>query len=147
VLQLERLLCSLLLLPLSVLLTNHRLPCLPHIAVPALAGRTALQAYTDFMAAFRDAFSELLGSVVTDADIGLGPRGEYRYPSTPLDSRWNFPGIGEFQVRMASLQIIKLVVYVPTDAAVAWFISQWQQQRCNCPAYIRRQQQGLLPAY
>lgn len=65
--------------------------------VPALAGRTALQAYTDFMAAFRDAFSELLGSVVTDADIGLGPRGEFRYPSTPLDSRWNFPGIGEFQ--------------------------------------------------
>jgi beta-amylase len=50
------------------------------------------------MAAFRDTFSELLGSVVTDADIGLGPRGEYRYPSTPLDSRWNFPGIGEFQV-------------------------------------------------
>lgn len=70
------------------------------IAVPALAGRTALQAYTDFMAAFRDAFSELLGSVVTDADIGLGPRGEFRYPSTPLDSRWNFPGIGEFQVGM-----------------------------------------------
>jgi beta-amylase len=52
------------------------------------------------MAAFRDTFSELLGSVVTDADIGLGPRGEYRYPSTPLDSRWNFPGIGEFQVGM-----------------------------------------------
>jgi len=25
--------------------------------------------------------------------------GELRYPSTPLDSRWNFPGIGEFQVR------------------------------------------------
>jgi beta-amylase len=63
-----------------------------------LAGRTALQAYTDFMAAFSTQFSSLLGSVVTDADVGLGPLGELRYPSTPLDSRWAFPGIGEFQV-------------------------------------------------
>jgi beta-amylase len=68
-------------------------------AVPALGGRTALQAYTDLLVAFRDQFCGLLGSVVTDADIGLGPMGELRYPSTPLDSRWNFPGIGEFQVR------------------------------------------------
>lgn len=68
-------------------------------AVPALGGRTALEAYTEVMAAFRDEFSQLLGTVVTDADIGLGPKGEFRYPSTPLDSRWNFPGIGEFQVR------------------------------------------------
>lgn len=65
--------------------------------VPVLAGRTALQAYTDFMAAFSTQFSSLLGSVVTDADVGLGPLGELRYPSTPLDSRWAFPGIGEFQ--------------------------------------------------
>lgn len=50
------------------------------------------------MSGFRDKFSHLLGTVVTDADIGLGPKGEFRYPSTPLDSRWNFPGIGEFQV-------------------------------------------------
>lgn len=66
--------------------------------MPVLAGRTALQAYTGFMTAFRDEFRGLLGSVVTDADIGLGPRGELRYPSTPSDSRWAFPGIGEFQV-------------------------------------------------
>lgn len=67
-------------------------------AVPVLGGRTALQAYTDLMVAFKAQFSELLGVVVTDANIGLGPKGELRYPSNPLDSRWNFPGIGEFQV-------------------------------------------------
>eukprot|EP00878_Enallax_costatus_P015741 GHUV01016492.1.p1 GENE.GHUV01016492.1~~GHUV01016492.1.p1 ORF type:complete len:165 (+),score=12.69 GHUV01016492.1:66-560(+) len=72
-------------------------------AVPALAGRTALQAYTDLMSGFRDKFSHMLGTVVTDADIGLGPKGEFRYPSTPLDSRWNFPGIGEFQVGVLHL--------------------------------------------
>jgi hypothetical protein len=67
-------------------------------AVPVLAGRSALQAYTDLMVSFRSQFKGLLGSVVTDANVGLGPKGELRYPSNPLDSRWNFPGIGEFQV-------------------------------------------------
>jgi beta-amylase len=50
------------------------------------------------MASFREQFRGLLGVVVTDANVGLGPKGELRYPSNPLDSRWNFPGIGEFQV-------------------------------------------------
>lgn len=63
-----------------------------------LAGRTALQAYTDLMVSFREQFKGMLGVVLTDANIGLGPKGELRYPSNPLDSRWNFPGIGEFQV-------------------------------------------------
>jgi beta-amylase len=67
-------------------------------AVPVLAGRSALQAYTDLMVSFRGQFKSLLGSVVTDANVGLGPKGELRYPSNPLDDRWNFPGIGEFQV-------------------------------------------------
>lgn len=65
--------------------------------VPVLGGRTALQAYTDLMVSFREQFRGLLGAVVTDANVGLGPKGELRYPSNPLDDRWNFPGIGEFQ--------------------------------------------------
>eukprot|EP00879_Flechtneria_rotunda_P001310 GHRR01001460.1.p1 GENE.GHRR01001460.1~~GHRR01001460.1.p1 ORF type:complete len:563 (+),score=199.40 GHRR01001460.1:149-1837(+) len=65
--------------------------------VPALAGRSALQAYTDLLEDFCNNFSQLLGSVVTDADIGLGPNGELRYPSTPSDTCWDFPGVGEFQ--------------------------------------------------
>ncbi len=29
---------------------------------------------------------------------GLGPNTELKYPGHPSDKRWNFPGIGEFQV-------------------------------------------------
>lgn len=29
---------------------------------------------------------------------GLGPDGELKYPAHPWDSRWTFPGVGEFQV-------------------------------------------------
>lgn len=29
--------------------------------------------------------------------IGLGPNCELKYPAHPLDHRWNFPGVGEFQ--------------------------------------------------
>lgn len=31
---------------------------------------------------------------------GLGPNCELKYPAHPLDKRWNFPGVGEFQVRV-----------------------------------------------
>jgi len=34
--------------------------------------------------------------VIIEAQIGLGPAGEMRYPSYPL-KMWNFPGIGQFQ--------------------------------------------------
>lgn len=56
-----------------------------------------MQAYTDLMASFRDRFLPLLGSTVVEAEVGLGPQGELRYPSTPSDRRWTFPGVGEFQ--------------------------------------------------
>ncbi len=71
-----------------------------HIAVPVLRGRTAIEAYSDLLASFAREFAPLLCSVICDVDIGLGPKGELRYPSTPPDSRWTFPGIGEFQVRL-----------------------------------------------
>ncbi|CAI7790773.1 unnamed protein product, partial [Closterium sp. NIES-53] len=66
--------------------------------LPVLQGRTPIQAYSDFMRSFRDAFSEDLGSVITEIQVGMGPAGELRYPSYPEgNGMWQFPGIGEFQ--------------------------------------------------
>ncbi|KAI7836743.1 hypothetical protein COHA_009381 [Chlorella ohadii] len=65
---------------------------------PVLAGRTPIQAQADFIAAFADEFGDLLGGVITEVTIGMGPAGELRYPSYPEgDGRWRFPGIGQFQ--------------------------------------------------
>eukprot|EP00177_Eucheuma_denticulatum_P004835 GFKZ01008781.1.p1 GENE.GFKZ01008781.1~~GFKZ01008781.1.p1 ORF type:complete len:490 (-),score=46.92 GFKZ01008781.1:167-1636(-) len=60
--------------------------------------RTPLQAYGSFIRAFVERMREerLMGSTVTELQIGMGPCGELRYPSYPL-SVWQFPGIGEFQ--------------------------------------------------
>lgn len=60
--------------------------------------RTPLQAYGAFIRAFVERMrkEELMGSTVTELQIGMGPCGELRYPSYPL-SVWQFPGIGEFQ--------------------------------------------------
>ncbi len=61
-------------------------------------GRTPLQARSDFIGAFADEFADMLGSVVTEVTVGMGPAGELRYPSYPEgDGRWRFPGIGQFQ--------------------------------------------------
>ncbi|KAH1089652.1 hypothetical protein J1N35_016909 [Gossypium stocksii] len=50
----------------------------------ALRGRTPIQVYTDY-----------LGRVILEIQVGLGPCGELRYPES--NGTWNFPGIGEFQ--------------------------------------------------
>lgn len=64
---------------------------------PTVAGRTPIECYRDFMASFKNALGEELGTTVTDISIGCGPCGELRYPSYPEGSgRWRFPGIGEF---------------------------------------------------
>lgn len=52
--------------------------------------------YNDWFVAFRDAFTEDLGSTIVEVMVGLGPAGELRYPSYPL-KYWEFCGIGEFQ--------------------------------------------------
>ncbi|XP_058115214.1 inactive beta-amylase 4, chloroplastic isoform X2 [Magnolia sinica] len=66
--------------------------------VPLFCGRTALQCYEDFMFSFISKFGSLLGSIIEEVSIGLGPSGELRYPAHPFnDGRWSFPGIGEFQ--------------------------------------------------
>ena len=60
--------------------------------------RTPVQAYADFAASFAARFRPLLGTVIAEITVGLGPAGELRYPSYPEgDGRWRFPGIGEFQ--------------------------------------------------
>jgi beta-amylase len=75
-----------------------RAPAAAACAVPAVAGRTALQCYSDLLASFAAEHAPLLGTVVTDALVGLGPGGELRYPSHPgAGGRWAFPGVGEFQ--------------------------------------------------
>jgi len=76
---------------------------------PVLAGRTPLQAYADFIAAFADEFAPDFGDVLTEISVGLGPAGELRYPAYPEgDGRWRFPGVGQFQCfdryMLASLQ-------------------------------------------
>jgi len=55
------------------------------------------------MKSFRENMSDLLKSeVIVDIEVGLGPAGELRYPSYPQNQGWQFPGIGEFQVIIAS---------------------------------------------
>ena len=68
-------------------------------AAPVLpGGRSPLQAQADFVAAFAEEFRDLLGGVVTEVTLGMGPAGELRYPAYPEgDGRWRFPGIGQFQ--------------------------------------------------
>ncbi|KAL9231234.1 hypothetical protein vseg_006487 [Gypsophila vaccaria] len=67
-------------------------------SLPLLRGRTPIQVYSDFMRAFRDRFSDYLGRVIVEIQVGVGPCGELRYPSYPeSNGTWRFPGIGEFQ--------------------------------------------------
>ena len=86
----------------------------------ALAGRSPLQCYSDFMASFASAFAdELWGAtaaaggssdggsgaasptchppLIEEVVVGSGPCGELRYPSYPEPAGWRFPGVGEFQ--------------------------------------------------
>ncbi|KAF3336066.1 beta-amylase 3 [Carex littledalei] len=66
--------------------------------LPVLHGRTPIQVYSDYMRSFRDRFSDYLGNVIVEIQVGLGPCGELRYPSYPeSNGTWRFPGIGEFQ--------------------------------------------------
>ncbi|KAL7597300.1 hypothetical protein Lser_V15G29649 [Lactuca serriola] len=66
--------------------------------IPCLKGRTPIQCYSDYMRAFKDKFSHLLGDTIVEIQVGMGPAGELRYPSYPeKDGVWRFPGIGAFQ--------------------------------------------------
>jgi beta-amylase len=67
-------------------------------SLPVLRGRTPIQVYSDYMRSFRERFTDYLGNVIVEVQVGTGPSGELRYPSYPQSSGiWRFPGIGEFQ--------------------------------------------------
>ncbi|XP_026407342.1 beta-amylase 3, chloroplastic-like [Papaver somniferum] len=67
-------------------------------SLPVLKGRTPIQVYSDFMRSFRETFSDYLGGVIVEVQVGMGPCGELRYPAYPeSNGTWRFPGIGEFQ--------------------------------------------------
>ena len=58
----------------------------------------AMQAHVDFVAAFLDEFADMMGDVISEVTVGMGPAGELRYPAYPEgDGRWRFPGVGQFQ--------------------------------------------------
>eukprot|EP00282_Hemiselmis_andersenii_P013987 CAMPEP_0114129826 /NCGR_PEP_ID=MMETSP0043_2-20121206/11682_1 /TAXON_ID=464988 /ORGANISM="Hemiselmis andersenii, Strain CCMP644" /LENGTH=644 /DNA_ID=CAMNT_0001223127 /DNA_START=134 /DNA_END=2068 /DNA_ORIENTATION=- len=59
-------------------------------------GRTPLEMYRDLMQSFADRYLHFIPDVIIEAQIGLGPAGEMRYPSYPL-KHWSFPGTGQFQ--------------------------------------------------
>ncbi|XP_023553929.1 beta-amylase 1, chloroplastic-like [Cucurbita pepo subsp. pepo] len=68
--------------------------------LPVLRGRSPIQAYADFMRNFRDTFRPYLGAIVTGIQVGMGPGGELRYPSSPpqkLAWAWRSRELGEFQ--------------------------------------------------
>jgi beta-amylase len=67
-------------------------------SLPVLRGRTPIQVYSDFMRSFQQRFTDYLGNVIVEVQVGMGPCGELRYPSYPeSNGTWSFPGIGEFQ--------------------------------------------------
>ncbi|KAJ0970743.1 hypothetical protein J5N97_018702 [Dioscorea zingiberensis] len=83
--------------------------------IPVLKGRTPIQVYSDYMRSFRERFTEYLGDVIVEIQVGMGPCGELRYPSYPeSNGTWKFPGIGEFQCydkyMKASLQASAIAV-------------------------------------
>lgn len=49
---------------------------------PLFYGRTGLQCYEDFMLSFADKFGSLMGTLIEEISVGLGPCGELRYFST-----------------------------------------------------------------
>ncbi|CBI35772.3 unnamed protein product, partial [Vitis vinifera] len=77
---------------------NYEYVSLGSDTLPVLKGRTPVQCYADFMRAFKDNFKHLLGDTIVEIQVGMGPAGEFRYPSYPeQDGTWKFPGIGAFQ--------------------------------------------------
>ncbi|XP_060206765.1 beta-amylase 1, chloroplastic-like isoform X1 [Lycium barbarum] len=68
--------------------------------LPVLHGRSPIQAYAEFMRSFRDTFIPFLGGVITGIQVGMGPAGELRYPSCPIQKlawTWRSRELGEFQ--------------------------------------------------
>ncbi|CAN6694916.1 unnamed protein product [Malus baccata var. baccata] len=55
--------------------------------VPLFCGRTALHCYEDFMSSFAKKFEFLIGTVIEEISVGLGPSGELKYVTVTLELR------------------------------------------------------------
>ena len=55
--------------------------------VPLFCGRTVLQCYEDFMSSLSKKFELLIGTVIEEISVGLGPSGELRYVTVTLKVR------------------------------------------------------------
>lgn len=51
---------------------------------------------------------------------GLGPDGELQYPAHPRDKRWNYPGVGEFQVCSLLLRTVVIFLQAGCDNGISW---------------------------
>ena len=58
-----------------------------------LRGRTPIECYRDFIAAFTSSMGDMMGNVIVDVVVGMGPCGELRYPSYQEQQGWRFPGV------------------------------------------------------
>jgi Glycosyl hydrolase family 14 len=58
-----------------------------------LGGRTPMECYTDMMIAFATAMPDVLGTVIVEVIVGMGPCGELRFPSYTDSQGWRFPGV------------------------------------------------------
>ena len=45
------------------------------------------------MASFANVMSDMLGTVITEVVVGMGPCGELRYPAYQEEQGWRFPGV------------------------------------------------------
>lgn len=98
-----------------------------------LRGRTAIEVYFDCMRSFRVEFDEFFEeNVISMIEIGMGPCGELRYPSNPVNHGWGYPGIGEFQCY--DQYLLKSL----RKAAEARGHSFWARGPDNAGSYISR---------
>ena len=68
--------------------------------VRCLVGRSPVECYRDLMLAFSNSMSDMLGTVIVDIVVGMGPCGELRYPSYPEQQGWRFPGVCSAPTRL-----------------------------------------------
>ena len=63
------------------------------------------------MRSFRTEFDDFFAvGLISAVEIGLGPSGELRYPSYPDRMGWRYPGIGEFQVSLNAITILRITL-------------------------------------
>lgn len=57
-----------------------------------------MQVYYDLLISFHRTFKRMINKEIEIVELGIGPNGELRYPSSCSTRGWIYPGIGAFQV-------------------------------------------------